>query len=320
MTTFPNEYGAFLRRHLERLLPGLIEQKQQVLPFSNGSWIPSNPVLDRGTDTIRQEVLTKAAEAVIMSDQSSVIPLSSVAVSSVTRPTVAIASSFGYHTRDLDRQMMAERNGSQVNLMGARQTASIQAIDEKVELLTTFGNPAIGFQGTVNNPDVPVWDGSPFDPNEDDDDEIIKFFSDIVTTLNRQTRMTIPPNTMLVSLDLFSKLNQPNLVSGGKSLLSFILEVTRPMGIETIMPSLSLGHEDLEKFGVKDEGSDEDRIMVYRRDPTVLNRAVLSSLYAFGELEGPIDMNYKTPIYTVISPTHFDFPDSALYVDHPKIA
>lgn len=318
MTFFENKHGAFLSRHLQTLLPGLIEQKVRARPFTDGMWIPTIPELTAGTDTVTQEVLTRAGSATVMGDLTTTIPLSSAAVSEVSRPTVAIASAFGYAAMDLERMATAAANGSQINLMGARQQSAVQAIDEKVELLTIYGDESLGFQGTVNNPDVPIWDKSSFDPFDVNttDRQIITFFKDVVVDIMSTTNMTIAPDTILVSLDLFSRISEVETQAQNETLLNLILKVVGPMGITSIMPTLRLGYRDLEKYGVKEAATNEDRMMVYRRDQSVLNRAILRDILQFGQVEGPTEMFYKVPIFTVISPTHFNFPESAYYIDH----
>lgn len=317
------DYGGFLRRQLEHQIQQIRKTQFPELHFSDGRFIPSIGDLPPGVADVSRETLTHTGEAAVISGGTTTIPLADAGVSEESFPVLYVAAAHSFTKQDLDSQDMASKNpqySTRVNVISERETAAVKAVAQKAERLTAFGDPALNFPGFVNHPEIEVLDDGfdPFDTADTSvtDREILSYFVRKVGEVMSNTNMVESPSFMVVGVDLWVRLCSIENTAANAVLLDLLMKQLGKLGIMDIQPSWQLGQKSLEANGVHPEGTGKGRCLIYPLSERSLTRHTLSGVYEFAEPEGPNNMRWQVPLYTVFSPVLVHYPQSCLFVDY----
>ena len=136
------------------------------------------------------------------------------------------------------------------------------------------------------------------------------------------------PTTALVSIDLMNLFERTRMPDSGDTLLSFILRTQREKstlvsgGIRDIIGLVECGSATLEAKGVHSGGNNKDRILLYDRDPEILEKHMMSGAINLFPEDWVMNKGARRiyPMYACMSQTIVNFPGGLRYLDHPKSA
>ena len=309
----------FLDEQLELVLSRVIAQEYPALRYENGDLIPTTADLDLGMSRISQRVLSQVGQAILWSGEGMQIPSTDVSVSERDYPIRAVAAGYSLSEKEIAEADRARRNGDIDIPLGQRKAqASARAIAEKIDKITAYGEPGQGFPGFLSDPGVEEDDDS-FDfyntsnTPQAQQEAIFDFFQEKIGKILGKVERLYQPSHILLPLDIFNRLNVPT-TDANQILMNVLERQLAPYGINTITWDTRLNAQALNDNGVRGN-ADKDRIVIYARDPEVLERH--TGILQQAERERS-NMQEFVPYYQVLSPPQFHFPECALYVDVPK--
>jgi hypothetical protein len=306
---------------LEQRLNKTITQRFPELTFANGVDVPTVPTLAPGAESVSVDEISGYGQAGLLGAESSDIPLVQISVGKGISPVVMAVAGYSVGFK-ADR---AYSFSGKSQLVTDRSVLMVRrAIDERLHYFAAYGDAGLGVRGLYNNAAVaPV--ASAFDPNTADYAAYLTFFMDLILNMGlTTTNLSIPtdiliPRKMLLRM---SKLVKPTGISMGilatiqgdlaaMDGYSNIRIVTRPESESDNITAKAV-------IGVP---ANKDRVVVYRKDPMVLERQVenrlaqlMPSKYIFADPKGAI--NY--PMFGCASATQIYETNSISYIDVNK--
>jgi hypothetical protein len=300
--------GVFLSRQLEQRLPKVYEKRYPALKFSNGLLLPATAELEAGADSVVEEIMETIGEVGESSaDQIDDIPLADASVTEFKYPVMVKPIAIRYSVRELQAAMKGNRN-----IRGMREMAARRAIEESSNKVSAYGDKKTSSVGLLNDPNVPV-NNSSFNPYTATQDDLIDFLTGEVTKIIDSTKMTEEPDTMLVPVKLHELITNKRIPDSPLTVKKFILE-NNPY-IKDIVPCTELAASELEANGVETSGTNKDSIMIYPRNPEIVQRIFEPLSIMQPQLRG---LNYVVIMYYATTGAIWHYPGSALRIKVAK--
>ncbi|MGL6341850.1 MAG: major capsid family protein [Waterburya sp.] len=300
--------GVFLSRQLEQRLPKIYEKRYPALKFSNGTLLPSAAELEAGADSVVEEIMETIGEAGEASaDQIDDIPLADAGITEFKYPVMVKPIAIRYSVRELQASIKGNRN-----IRGMRELAARRAIEESANKIAAYGDKKTGAVGLLNDLNVPV-NNSSFDPYTATQDQLIDFLTGEVSKVIVSSKLTEEPNTMLVPVKLHELITNKRIPDSPLTVKKFILE-NNPY-ITDIVPCNEVAAAELEANGVETAGTNKDSILIYPRNPEVVQRLFEPLATMEPQLRG---MNFVVIMYYATTGAIWHYPGSAIRVKVAK--
>lgn len=308
----------FLYEDLTQRMDKVLEPRYQTLYFENGSLIPTETDLEPGNKEIAYDQISEFGDADITGDAATNIPIVDISLEENRYPIYMVASGFPisfqeeraynashYHTPTLDR-------------FQRRMAVARKAIAQRINRYTAYGVSTLDrFNGFLTNPGIPL-DNNTFNIYTATYQDALDFFVSIIESIT-DNFVSMEPTEMLVPKDIYKR-----MMSLQNGALSSVLKIA----LEDMYPELSITKiQELEADRIDGSGfarpsAGKDRIMLYPKDPSIEHRHIEQDIAALVP-EEYIRTDGLRRIYTMfscITPSIFDYPQDARYIDIPKKA
>ena len=314
MALDPGRAGHFLKRQLEQVLPKLYEKRYPRLWSVDSSEIlPGFGDLDPGTETLIEETINTAGEAVIYSDKSGDIPTADANIEEFPYKAVMLASAVAWSVAEMNADEKANRN-----LRANKLFALNRAMMEKKHKLAVFGSAKHGMEGLFNNSNVPVVT-STYDANTATFQDHIDFFSDSFSQVEDSTNLTEGIATVLVTERHHKALVQSVLPGTSTSALTYILDNYSTSAGGTLQRIMKVNETRaalLEQFGVLPPGTNNDRVVFLPMNPDAVERRFYDTSFLDIQMRA---LSLYLYAYCGVSETIVHYPTSMLYVDITQV-
>jgi len=288
------------------------------LTFANGIDVPIAFNLAPGAESVSVDEITARGEAGLLGSDSSDIPLVQIAVSKTQAPVVMAVAGYSIGFKS-DRAYGF--SGKSAMITERSVMAVRRAIDERLNFFIAYGEPSLGIRGFYNNAGVtPI--ASPFDPNVATYETLVTFFVNLVLSMGLTTFSQSFPTDIIISRRLLIRLaNTRSTTQTTMSALEAVQGAIRAIdgyqGV-TLRARPESDSAILTQRAVTGVPANRDRIVVYRRDPMVLEAQMESAVaqmmpakYMYADPK--MAMNY--PMFACCSAPQIYDPQSVSYVD-----
>lgn len=290
---------------------------QEYAPTDIESYVTHLYGLDWGAEKITYTTETafgKARESLLTDD----IPFADVSRAEEGNLIQTIAFGYKYTQEELEASAFALRNRSTTlgdSLIVSKQRAALQGLRELNHFKGCYGDSARGIYGLFNNPYVDVYDETVLTPvGTITLAQMRDWFLTLVKGLVQASKLTDKPNTILMSLDLATKMTSlRSSTASDRTAFDLVKEDLAPYGVTNFKVINEVGKADLEanSYGT----TNKDLMVIYKDSSDVVERQ-LSSVMAM-PLERSLN-NYQAFFRQRISSVYFKRPYKALYVTYPN--
>lgn len=323
--------GLFLSRHLEQKVRNVLMRRHRLLPFYGGNLIPTPTDIQPGVREIVQDEVLTFGDALETGMDGDDFPL--VEINARENRYRVFMPKAGYSVKYQEELAtnVARGNGIQYNPTDVRADAVVRVLEEQVNKLAAVGSPTLSVTGMLNNAGVtPVV--SSFDPfsNTSTADDIADWFLGLIGDIFISSNNVEYPNTALISSSLHELMARRRMPDGSETILSFIMNTQRSRSsllpgqrLENIVPLVECGATYLEANGVESGGANVDRIVLYPRDPQVVERHMMTGAIAAMPEDWAIVKSNGTKVYgfySFVSQVMINYPGALSYIKHAKEA
>lgn len=219
-----------------------------------------------GAGSITYRSTDRVGQAKIIAHYGRDLPRVDVTGRETTQPVRSIGASYGWSIQDVRAAAFAGRN-----LTGEKADAAVEAHNDETNRIAWAGDAEFGLPGLKTTTGIPT-DTLPADGTAGSTklsaksaDNVIRDVNSPITEMLRVTRGIHAPNVVAFPAYVMADLNsRPRANVSDTSILSYLRQSWPQISFET--------SEDLTDFG----GAGIDAMMVYRRDPQVLQLGVPS--------------------------------------------
>lgn len=306
--------GMFLSRKLEQLLPGVLETRFRSLLFENGTIVPTLADLEAGTAEVVRETMSQVGDAEILGDGAIDIPLVDISADEDRYKVVMVAAAFSY---TFQQERAFEKAG--VSPTNQKMATTRRVIAEKMNRIAAFGDTRLAMTGFLNNANVTL-NNSSFDPYNvgTTADGLIAFFLDELEGVVTASNNTEYPSNIVCSTELEFKLIKTRVPDGSMNCKEYILSnssyITSISGVQECRSAR------LEAAGVQAGGTNKDRIVLYAKDPMVVERHIELPSLMPPEYQQVGNGRRVFPMFACTTSTIVNFPGAMKYIDVPKRA
>jgi hypothetical protein len=263
----------FFQRELEHVKARSYDVVYPELKGVNGMIIPISFDADPADETITYETYDQIGLAKIIANYADDLPAADVKGKETTSKIRGIGTSYRYNLMEIRKAAKTNKPLTQRKANAARR-----ANDQVVDDIAWNGDTEYGLVGILNNPNITagtvqvggttgnsVW-VDPAPANEKNPDEILQDLNDIVTDMVELTNGVEVPDTILLPIAQYAKIQKTRLASGtDTTILQFFLannpSITRIEWVQQLkdvapLPSGGAGPADV--------------MIAYRRSPDKL--------------------------------------------------
>ena len=306
--------GMFLSRHLEEVMPDLLEERLPELWGADGSVIPTTFDLTPGVRTITQEVLKRKGEmADFYSPQSTDISLVNANIDETKYKALDMVKAFSYNVMELNAAQVANRP-----IVSIKEEIAMRNIEERRHIFALVGSEEHQITGLYNDPNVPP-SASGYNPNTSSAQDDIDFVRGELQKLRANSQLTSAASLIIVPNDLLFLWSAKLLPGTGNSVLSFL---TENMSIAngtpvTFVPKNEAKASFLDQYGVTRSNPGDDRLIFVPADLRALQIKMYLSDNMPPQLEG---LDYLVYMYGGQTETIIHRPLEMLYSDITPVA
>ncbi|MGK7892354.1 MAG: major capsid family protein [Xenococcus sp. (in: cyanobacteria)] len=305
--------GSYLSRQLEQRIGKVYEKKYAPLWAEAGRFLTATPDLDPGATSIIEEIIEAVGKAEELSDMSDDVPLVAISEDENRFKVHCFVLAYKYTITQLHR---ARKTGDDISL---RRAAVVDRIlREQVHNVAVFGDKKRGSQGFFNNDQVPV-SSTGYNPNTASFQDHLDFVGERLAKVRKRNHQTEDVSLILVSDDLKFLWNRTRNANGTTTVSRALMEDYGVANNGTLTGIYSVNEcsaEELEAFGVRPSGTDEDRVIFVPESEDVAERHYFPCDYLPPQLR---DMSYKVCAYHGTSETIIHYPEAMEYSDIPKV-
>lgn len=302
--------GHFLFRHLEQLLPGVIDKRYRNQPYENGQAIPTMVDLEAGSSEVVRQLFNEVGDAIVMGDEATDIPVVDISGDEDRYKVLMVTSSFSYNFNQERTMQKAEERGD-LSISDRSMRATSRVIASKANRLAVYGSTKLGIDGFANNSNVLTVDETTidfFDRANTTVDAIASWFIEKPMEIAKASNLNFYPNRVDVSHDLMAELQSRRVGDGTMSLYTYILQ--NSAYLEQINGRIELQSDRLESNGVETAGTGHDRAVFYTYDEEAIERHI--------EPLGMMPEERRNgrvifPMFMCVTPTIVNFPGSMGY-------
>ena len=250
--------SVFFQRELEQIKRKTFDKKYPDL-FAR-TFVPYSPEpASPGAESITYRSFDRKGMMKVISGYATELQRVDVIGSEFTSAIKSIGGAIGWNRQEI---RAAEYAGKP--LKSDRMKAARRAAEEAIDEIITFGQVDTALPGFLNNANVPqasVTGGTWATKASTDPDLIIDDVADAIGDMQTLTKDVEKPDTLLVTPEAMTLLSLTRLVDQNVSVLTYLKEALRPLGITTI--------ESWSRLKGAGSGG-TDRMVLYRRDPDCL--------------------------------------------------
>ncbi|HET8687133.1 MAG TPA: major capsid family protein, partial [Methanosarcina sp.] len=297
--------------------------KRKTAPTDISSYLPTTVDLAFGAKKEIFEYSDRVGEASIVGGSPDNIPFVDVFVTEEEHPIISTMVGYRYSFQELDALNFAASRGQSFSgdIGTMRMEAAIEALQLKEHLIGCYGSPSHGVYGLFNNPNVPEYDETGFNPYTVDPDTGAGDLHDwyvqtIHATIKENTLLTEKPTIIIQPDRLTTKLATTfRAAASDTTALEMIQKTLSSLGIVQIVSRNEVRSDWLEKYGVDVGGTNKDMLFIYDLNSRIVNRKISPVRTLPFEYSNGM---YKRLMYQTLSSTKFHYPNGALYVRFPK--
>lgn len=298
-----------IETYLEQRLPGIIEPQQPHLPHIDQR-VPMKVDLDPGVETVKQIIVEESGNAELRDGTARDLPISSAVYYDRDRPVRGIWTAVRFSYNEMRRNDLAVKNGA-IDLVDRKLGVAGRALSEAENKIAAWGKGSAGFDGFVNHPEVTPNDIDTvniFNP-ETTSVQIFRHFLEMFRSVRYAT-------SLVVSDNIFAVLASPRSETDKTTVAQMLLENLRIKGLREIVTDYELDGQELMANGVR-EDTDRDRVVIYQKNPAVIERHVELPQRAPVEQRDGVTI---IPLFKCITPILVQHPESIGYFDIPNRA
>lgn len=307
--------GTFLARQLEQILPKTYEKRYPRLWAEEGLYVPAVGDLEQGAQTIIEEAVTDIGEAAIYAPGSTDIPYAEVQIAETPYKAVCIVNAFKYGYIEMKR---AAKAGKPIDDL--RAMAADKVLRQRVHRVACFGSSKHAMTGIYNDANVAVVASSyDADGGAVTAQDHVDFVRDQISKIENDSNLTEDVTTILVPPKVYHIWQSVEMPGSGDSVLKFILDNygTAVGGmLRNIVKANECRADQLEAYGVKSAGTNEDRLLFISSNPDTIERHFYPKETLPTQLIG---MDYCTYQHCGTSEAIVHYPNGMLYVDIPYV-
>lgn len=252
-----DDFGFFLARELEYIIPEVFETEYADIKYSNV--LPVTAEAGPAADSITYRIYNHQGRMKVIQDKAQDLPRTDIVRREVTQPVRSIGGSFAYTFQE----MRAAQSSPSISLDQRRANAARRAYEETVQEIAYFGDAPSGIKGFFNNDQVDKLVPDKWFDSASSADECLQLLNEAPTRIVQNSNMKERPDTMLVPFSVYRYVSTtPRSTTSDTTILEFFLR-TNPY-ITAIEPINEL---EASKSGGK---LSKDRVMIYKRDPMKL--------------------------------------------------
>lgn len=252
----------FFERELTQIKNRVQEKQYPELKVADGVIIPIATDTNPGAETIKYEMYDTNGMAILIANYASDLPRSDVSGQEFFSPIKSMATSFGYNIQEIRAAAMAGKPLTTRKAMAARRS-----IDQLIQSIALYGNAQTGLKGFINHPNIQEYTlpndgtGASTKLSTKTPDKILRDLNGMENQVTLTTNGVESVDTLILSLSLYSYLSStPRSDNSDTTILEYFLR--NSPGITNI--------ETLVEFTNASDNGTEDIMMMYKRDPDVL--------------------------------------------------
>jgi hypothetical protein len=313
---------SFLYNDLTQLMPKILEPRYETLYFENGDLIPTQTDLIPGAREIAYERFSEFGDADFVSDATTNIPIVDISIDEDRYPIYMLASGFPLSLQEQRAYNHRSRGGttpSTFNRYERRMAAARKVVAMRTNRATSMGymGQNLNFPGMLTNAIVPTVN-SAFDMNSGTFNTILDFMIATIESLTdnfvsmEPTELLLPPNVRKKMLSTYN-------TNGTKTVMQALDEQYPDLEVQKIRETSATA---LDAVGtIPNRVTGKDRLMLYPKESSVLNRHIESSVAELApeEFIRTDGLRRIYPMFSCITPTIFDYPQDCRYVDIVKV-
>ena len=300
--------------------------ERKTAPLGIEQLVPTRVDLPFGYKTETFEYSDSVAQAKIATGNNTDIPFADTMMLEEKENIIKIQEGYRYTQEEWDSIQAASQFqvfGRNADISMQRQMAAVKGMETKAHLIGMFGASSHGLQGFYNSTDVDVYEETGFNPYNasTDGQALLDWYVDtLVGTIEDNTNLTEAPNVIAQPKALTRKLVTTQIENGagegnGVTAMDLVIQAMQQVGAPiTILSRNESRSSFLSANGVTTSSANQDRIVVYCRDPECLNRRI--SRIRVGEWEY-YRSEYSRILDQNLRGVRWHYAKSALYVDIP---
>jgi hypothetical protein len=307
--------GVMLYRALEQKLPMVLGKRYRELKFENGTIVPTTADLEPGAAEIVRETVEEIGDADIVSDGAFDIPIVDVSASEDRYKIFMVASAFSY---TFQQERAYEKGNFQVN--DRKMKLARRSIAERHNRIGAYGDTRLNVPGFLNNPLINL-DNNSFDPYNaaTTPDQIAAFFIDTIKALHTASNNVEMPSDCLISVPLYFLLIKLRMSNSSMTLMEYIEKALSDNEITfNLRKCEECNSSALEARGVQAGGTNKDRIVLYPKDPEVVERHIELPKMMPMEWVNVKEGRRVYPMFSCTTQTVINYPGAMRYIDIVK--
>lgn len=307
--------GLMLYGMLTQRLPGIREKMYRDLFYENGTIIPTQADLEPGAAEVIAQSMDGVGDADIISDGAFDMPLVDLSTSEDRYKVVMIASGFSFTFQQERAENFA---GMFATIIDRKMATARRAIAERANKMAAYGDRRINTTGFLNQPGITL-NNSSFNPYTSTADPVSDWIIGELEAFHANSNNVGSPSTAVIPSSLWFALIRKKI--GDMTLLSYIQSALSGNGMNfQLVRSDEARSADLEANGVQAGGTNKDRMVIYVRDPDVLERHIELPQLMPEEWQDRRAARVIIPMFSCVTPTIISHLSGMRYVDFPKAA
>jgi hypothetical protein len=293
--------NAFFGRELEHVKAGLYDVQYPELRARR--FIPVSNEASPGAETIAYYSYDSVGMAKLIKAYADDLPRADVKGTRYTSPVESIGNSYGYNIQEVRAAALA---GRPLPAMKAR--AARRAHEEKVDEIAAVGDTSTGLKGFLNHANVSAasvanpGSGTTWAVKKANPQHILDDIQEAVSSIFTTTKSTETPDTVILPPSQFGLLSQLRMTEMGSTLMAFFLQ-SNPW-----IRNIDYWHR-LTGAGA----GATDRMVIYRRDPEVLQLEIPQEFEQFPVQER--NLEFVVPCHSRIGGVSIYRPLAIVYRD-----
>ncbi|NEP10869.1 MAG: DUF2184 domain-containing protein [Symploca sp. SIO2C1] len=305
---------SFLYEDLTQRMEKILEPRYRTMHFENGDLIPTMVDLDPGMKEIAYDKINEFGDADLVSDAATNIPVVDISLDEDRYPIYMVAAGFPLSLQEERAYNANHYHASSLNRFERRMAVARKAIAQRTNQFTALSVPNINFPGFLTNSLVST-DNSAFNLYTSTYQQCLDFFVDIIESLT-DNFVTDYPTDMLVPKDVHHRMVSLENGLGTVNLMERLeqlypdLMITKTKELEAAL---------IDSSGITRPGAGKDRIMLYPKEPDILNRHIEEQVAQLAPEEyiRTDGLRRIYPMFSCITPAIFDYPTDCRYIDIP---
>lgn len=279
----PSNLGAFLKRELDRILPGYFMERYPTLWGTTSDIIPSTPDLEIGIENIVEQMMRTVGEAKFLANGTQDIPAADIGISEANFKVFAWASRCQYSILELGAASAANKPIKEL-----RAKAAVKALLEKMHRYALVGRPDASAFGLMNQPAVSL-SISAYNALTATAQQHVDFVAESLQIVSDNSEMTEEIDTLLVPSKLYSIWTRTILPNTSKNILSYIQENLNNESVFRLSRIVAINESratNLERLGVNATGTSRDRLIFLSSKPEIMERKYYAPIELDPQLVG----------------------------------